>query len=99
MLKQFVFNLQIFTDESCRSVIPVINTSGETIGEVQGHLLASSESTPNIGPLHGGALEIALKDGQPLGLVIPEGEDPSLYVQRALETAMLAQQQQKAQSH
>ena len=31
---------QIFTDENGRSVIPVINSSGETIGEVQGHILA-----------------------------------------------------------
>lgn len=42
-------------------------------------------------------LEITLKDGQPLSLVIPDGEDPTLYVQRALESAVLSQQQSSTQ--
>ncbi|XP_068247300.1 uncharacterized protein [Palaemon carinicauda] len=95
--------IQIFTDENGRSVIPfinengrsvipVINSSGETIGEVQGQILAGSESNPEVGALGNSALEMAFKDGQPFSLVIPEGEDPSLYVHRALESAVMSHQ-------
>ena len=40
-------------------------------------------------------MEITLKEGQPLSLVIPDGEDPTLFVQRALESAVMTQQQQQ----
>ncbi|KAK3875244.1 hypothetical protein Pcinc_019844 [Petrolisthes cinctipes] len=89
--------IQIFTNEDGHSVIPVINSSGETIGEVEGHFLTGPENASGVHSLagtSGSTLEITLKDGQPLSLVIPEGEDPTLYVQRTLESAVLSQQQQ-----
>ncbi|XP_071520500.1 uncharacterized protein [Panulirus ornatus] len=57
-----------------------------------------SDNVPNVSTLgNGSTLEITLKDGQPLSLVIPEGEDPTLYVQRALESAVMSQQQPATQ--
>ncbi|XP_042222272.1 uncharacterized protein LOC121866570 [Homarus americanus] len=95
--------IQIFTNEEGQSVIPVINSSGETIAEVQGHFLADSENAPSVSSLgNSSTLEITLKDGQPLSLVIPEGEDPTMYVQRALESAVMSQHQpatQQQQQH
>ncbi|XP_069187889.1 uncharacterized protein [Procambarus clarkii] len=89
--------IRIFTNDEGQSVIPVINSSGETIAEVQGHFLAGSENTSNVSSLgNSSTLEISLKDGQPLSIVIPDGEDPTLYVQRAIESAVLSQQQQPA---
>uniref|UniRef100_A0A0N7ZBI9 Protein krueppel n=1 Tax=Scylla olivacea TaxID=85551 RepID=A0A0N7ZBI9_SCYOL len=91
--------MQIFTNEEGQSVIPVINSSGETIGEVQGHFLAGHPDNSTLGSITSGGntLEITLKDGQPLSLVIPEGEDPTLYVQRALESAVMTQQHSQHQ--
>ncbi|XP_069999850.1 uncharacterized protein [Penaeus vannamei] len=90
--------IQIFTNDEGQSVIPVINSSGEAIGEVEGHFLTGSDGNTNVSNLsNSSTLEITLKDGQPLSLVIPDGEDPTLYVQRALESAVLSQQQSSTQ--
>ncbi|XP_076064401.1 uncharacterized protein LOC143038755 isoform X2 [Oratosquilla oratoria] len=92
--------IQIFTSEEGQSFLPVIASvsSESNPSEVDPNFLPSNEANDQGAPATqnhlGGSstLEITLKDGQPLSLVIPDGEDPTVYVQRAIESAVMAQE-------